>query len=177
MGFVNRAIGALVALALIVAGALALFEVGAIVAGTDPLVIPHDRWLRDLSIQTWGERPTRITCAALIVAGVALIALQLLRQRPAEVVAAGEGPLPARVRRPDLEREVAADLRQIPNVTTARVKLRRRGMDVQATVISGDPRTLKEQLGLATRQALSARGADSSGPVSVDVRRQPAKAS
>ncbi len=177
MGFVNRALGALVALALIVAGALALLEVGAIVAGADPLVVPHGRWLRDLSNQDWGERSTRVACAALIAAGVVLIALQLLRQRPAEVAAAGGGPIPARVRRPDLEREVAADLRQVPNVADAKVKLRRRGMDVRATVISGDPATLRGQLGVAAREALDARGADSTGPVAVDIRRQPAKES
>lgn len=176
MGFVNRAIGAILALALIVGGALALLEVGAVVVGADPLVVPHDRWLADLSRQTWGERPSRVACVALLAAGLALIALQLLRQRPAEVSAAEGAPLRARVARRDLEREVAADLTQVvPGVATAVVKLRRKGFDVRSTVIAGDLSTLREQLAVATRQALVARGADSSGPVKVDVRRQAAK--
>ena len=176
MGFVNRALGAVLALALIVAGALALFEVGAVVVGAEPLVVPHDRWLADLSRQTWGERPTRLACIALIAAGLALLVLQLLRQRPAEVSAAAGAPLPARVARRDLEREVAMDLTHVvQGVATAVVKLRRKGFDVRATVIAGDPSTLREQLAVATRQALAARGADASGPVKVDVRMQPAK--
>lgn len=175
MGFVNRALGALLAIALVVAGALVLFEIGAAVIGADPLVVPHDRWLADLSTRSWDERPTRLVSIALIATGAGLVALQLVRQRPAEVAAAGGGPLPARVPRHDLEREVAAELRQVEGVATATVKLRRHGFDVRATVVAGDPPALREQLAVAARQALSARGADASGPVKVDVRRQPAR--
>ncbi len=175
MGFVNRALGAILALALIVGGALALFEIGAAVMGAQPVVVPHDRWLSDLSAQAWGERSTRLACIALIAAGVLLVALQLLRQRPAEVAAAGGAPLPARVPRRDLEREVAADLRQVDGVATARVKLRRRGFDVRATVIAGDPQAMREQLAVAARSSLTARGADAAGPVKVHVAQQPAK--
>ncbi len=177
MGFVNRALGALLALALVVAGAITLFEIGAVVVGSRPLVARHDLWLSTLSGQAWGERGTWLTCIALIGAGAAVLALQLLRQRPAEVAAASGGPLPARVRRHDLEREVEADLRQVQGVDTTKVKLRRRGFDVSATVIAGDPQTLRDQLAVAARDALTARGVDASGPVKVDVRRQTAKAS
>lgn len=177
MGFVNRALGALLAIALVVVGALVLFEIGAVVAGAEPLVVPHDRWLSDLSSQAWDERPTRLACIALIAAGVALVALQLLRQRPAEVAAAAGGPLRARVPRHDLEREVTAELRRVDGVATAAVKLRRRGFDVRATVTAGDPAALRDQLAVTARQALTARGADATGPVKVDVHRQPARES
>ncbi|MEO5678855.1 MAG: hypothetical protein ABIS47_04215 [Acidimicrobiales bacterium] len=177
MGLVNRALGAVLALALVVAGAVTLFEIGAVVVGSRPLVAPHDRWLRDLSDQAWAERPARLTCAALAAAGLALVALQLLRQRPAEVTAAAGAPLPTRVRRPDLEREVAAELRQLPGVATARVRLRRRGLDLRVTYVTGDPLSLRDQLAVAGRQSLSARGADAGGPVHVDLRRQPARSS
>jgi len=174
MGFVNRALGAVLALSLVVVGTIILFEIGAVVVGADPLVAPHDRWLRTLSGQAWDERATRLTCIALLAAGAALLALQLLRQRPAEVTAAGDGPIPARVRRHDLEREVAADLLQVQGVSTTKVKLRRRGLDLRATVIAGDLQTMRDQLAVAARAALSARGAVADGPVKVDVRRQPA---
>lgn len=178
MGFVNRALGAIVAIALIVVGAVALFEVGAVVVGADPIVAPHDRWLADLSQQTWGERPSRLASIALVAVGLALIALQLLRQRPAEVAAAAGAPLPARVPRRDLEREVAAEVVQaVDGVATAVVRLRRRGFDVRATVIAGDPSAQRDQVAVATRQALTARGADPNGPVKVDVRQQPARKS
>ena len=174
MGFVNRALGAILALCLVVAGATTLFEIGAVVVDADPLIAPHDRWLRTLSGLAWGDRSTRLACVCLMSAGVALLALQLLRQRPAEVAAAGDGPVPAKVRRRDLERELAADLSQLQGVTTAGVKLRRRGSDIRATVIAGDPQAMRDQLAVAARGALSARGVDASGPVKVDVRRQPA---
>ena len=177
MGFVNRALGVLLALGLVVAGAVAIFEVGAIVAGADPLVARHDRWLADLSSRAWSSREARLVCLGLIAAGVALIVLQLLRQRPAEVPAAGSAPLATRVPRHDLEREVAAELRRMEGVATAKVKLRRRGFDVKATVIAGDPPTLREQLAVAARRALTARGADAGGRAKVDVRRQPARES
>jgi len=177
MGFVNRALGAVLAIALMVVGAVVLFESGAMVLGADPLVAPHDRWLSDLSFQRWGERATRLACIGLIAAGLALIALQLLRQRPAEVAAAGDAPLATRVARRDLEREVAADLSQVDGVATAAVKMRRRGLDVRATAIAGDPSALREQLAIAARQAMTVRGADAGGPVKVDVRRQPARES
>lgn len=175
MGFVNRALGAILSLALIVAGTVALFEIGAIVAGADPLVVPHDRWLADVSVRAWSSRQTRLACLGLIAAGLALTVLQLVRQRPAEVPAAGDSPLATRVPRHDLEREVAAHLMQMEGVATAAVKLRRRGFDVKATMIAGDPPALREQLAVAARDALAARGADPSGPVKVDVRRQPAR--
>jgi len=177
MGFVNRALGAIVALALIVLGAIALLEVGAVVVGAEPLVAPHDRWLSETSGQTWGERSTRLACIGLIAGGLALVALQLLRQRPAEVAAAGDAPLATRVARRDLEREVASDLRRVEGVATAAVKLRRHGFDVRATVIAGEPQTLREQLAVSARQALAARGADNRGPAKVDVRLQPARKS
>lgn len=175
MGFVNRALGAILALLLAVVGAIVLFEIGAVVVGSRPLLARHDRWLDTLSTQAWGERRTGLASVALIAAGVVLLALQLVRQRPAEVAAAGGGPLPARVRRPELEREVAADLRRVQGITTSKVKLRRRGVDVSATVIAGDPHALRDQLAAATRDALAARGVDAGGPVKVDVRRQTAK--
>ena len=177
MGFVNRALGAILALLLAVVGGIVLFEIGAVVVGSRPLVARHDQWLDTLSTQAWRERGTRLTSLGLIAAGVTLLALQLVRQRPAEVAAAADGPLPAKVRRHDLEREVAADLRQVQGVDTTKVKLRRRGVDVSATVIAGDPHALRDQLAAATRDALTARGVDAGGPVKVDVRRQPAKAS
>jgi hypothetical protein len=177
MGFVNRALGAILAIALVVAGALALFEVGAVVVGAEPLVVPHDRWLADLSAQTWGARSTRLACIGLIAAGLALMALQLLRQRPAVVAAAGGAPLAARVARGDLERQVAVDLMRVQGVATASVRLRRRGFDVRATTIAGDPQAMREQLAVAARQALADRGAEAGGPVKVDVRRQPARES
>ena len=170
MGFVNRALGALLAIALVVAGAVALFEVGAVAVGADPVVASHDRWLASLSDQAWGERATRLACIALIASGLLLMVLQLLRQRPAEVVAASGAPLPARVARRDLERDVTADLLQVEGVATAAVKLRRRGFDVRASIIAGDPQALRDQLAVAARRALTDRGADASGPVKVDVR-------
>jgi hypothetical protein len=175
MGFVNRALGAILALALIVAGAIAIFEIGAVVAGADPLIARHDRWLADLSGRPWSSRETRLVCLGLVAAGAALIVLQLLRQRPAEVTAAGGAPLAARVPRHDLEREVAAELRQVEGVATAAVRLRRRGFDVKATAVAGDPAVLREQLAVAARGALTTRGADGGGPVKVDVRRQKAR--
>lgn len=177
MGFVNRALGAILAIGLVVAGAIALFEVGAIVAGADPLVARHDRWLADLSRRPWDSREARLAFLGLIAAGVALVVLQLLRQRPADVPAAGQAPLATRVPRHDLEREVAAQLLQVEGVAGAKVRLRNRGFDVKATVIAGDPSSLREQLAVAAREALSARGADPSGPVKVDVRRQRAQES
>lgn len=177
MGFVNRALGAILAMALAVAGAMALFELGAIVLGARPLVVPHDRWLDELSTQPWGGGSTRLACIGLIVAGVLLVALQLLRQRPAEVAAAAGAPVPARVPRRDLERDVAAALRQVQGVATAVVKLRRHGFDVRATAVAGDPQALREQLTVAARHALEARGVDAGGPAKVHVARQAAKAS
>lgn len=177
MGLVNRALGAILALALAVAGALALLEVGAIVADARPVAVPHDRWLANLSEQAWASRPTRLVCIALLAAGLALIALQLLRQRPADVAAAAGAPVAARVSRHDLEREVAAELRRVEGIATARVKLRRRGLDVRATTVAGDPQTMRDQLAVGAREALTARGADAGGPVKVDVRRQPARES
>ena len=174
MGFVNRALGALLAISLVVAGAVALFEVGAIVAGAEPLVAPHDRWLGDLSTRAWDSREARLAFLGLLAAGLALLVLQLLRQRPAEVAAAAGAPLPARVARRDLEREVAADLRQVEGVATARVKLRRRGFDVRATLVAGDPQAMREQLAVEARRSITARGADAGGPVKVKVALQPA---
>lgn len=177
MGLVNRALGGLLALALVVAGAVALLEIGAVVVGAGPLVAPHDRWLASASSASWDGRSTRLTCIALVAAGLALVSFQLVRQRPAELVAAGEGPLPARIGRSDLEREVAADLRQVEGVETAKVRLRRRGIDVRATVVAGDLPALRDQLASSARESLTARGADPAGPVKVDVRRQPARSS
>lgn len=174
MGFVNRALGAIVAFALVVVGTLALFEVAAIVVGARPILVPHDRWLAQLSSQIWGERSTRLVCVALIAGGLVILALQLLRQRPAEVTVAAGAPVAARVPRHDLERDVASDLLQVEGVATATVKLRRRGCDVRATVVAGDLTALREELAVDARHALTSRGADAGGSVKVDVRRQPA---
>jgi len=177
MGFVNRALGALLAMALVVVGAVILAEEAGVVLGAGPVVVPRDRWLSELSARTWDERSSRLVGIALIAAGLALIALQLLRQRPAEVSAAAGAPLSARVPRRQLERDVAADLLQIEGVGTAAVKLRRRGFEVRATVVSGDLQARRDQLAVATRQALAGRGADGAGPAKVNVRHEPARES
>jgi len=177
VGFVDRALCAVLALALVAAGGVALLEIGALLVGSKPLVAAHDRWLAELTSQPWSGRPTRLVSILLVTAGLALIGLQLLRQRPAELAAAAEGPLPSRVGRPELERAVAAELAQVQGVANTRVKLRRRGLDVQATAVAGDPAAMRDELALAARAALRTRGVDADGPAKVEVRRQPARRS
>lgn len=172
MRVANRAVAALLALALLVGGLLVAVEIVVAGFGRRPWVVPHDRWYRSARLRTWESAQPRWIFVALVVAGLGLLFLQLARQRPSALPLA-PGAAPADINRRSLERSLRRTAVDVEGVSAATVKIgqeraevaattnRRQAGDIQPRVAEAVERRV-QSLGLArspaVRVKLSTRG-------------------
>lgn len=119
---VNRALCAVLALALLVGGLIVAVEI--VIAGFDrpPWVLPHDEWYRSARTRSWASAPARWIFIGLVVAGLLLLLLQLARRRPAALPLA-PGAVPADVGRRSLEKSLARAAVRVDGVAAARARV------------------------------------------------------
>lgn len=94
---INRALCAVLALALLVAGLVVISEI--VLAGLNrgPWLVPHDRWWRWATTTAWSDRGARLLFAGLVLAGLVLLTLEAWRRRSSSLpLAPGPGAWPAR---------------------------------------------------------------------------------
>ena len=119
----NRVVAAAVALALAVGGLLAAAEIVVAGVGEEPWLVPHDRWYDSGRDHAWNDPTSRWFFIALLAAGLALLALQVARWRPADLPLPGGQALPARVSRRSLERSVARAAEDVDGVASAKASV------------------------------------------------------
>jgi cell division protein FtsL len=129
---VNRVLAAVLALALLVGGLLAAVEI--VVAGFDrrPWVVPHDQWYRSARARSWNSAPPRWIFIGLVVAGLALLLLQLARRRPTTLELT-PAAVPADLGRRSLERALRREASRVDGVAGAKVKVDGAKAEVVAT--------------------------------------------
>ncbi len=132
MRIANRVLAAVLGLALLVGGLIVAVEI--VVAGFDrrPWVLPHDEWYRSARLRTWDAAPPRWIFIGLLVAGLALLLLQLARRRPS-ALALTPGAVPADVGRRSLERSLAREAARVDGIAAAKAKVRKERAEVVAT--------------------------------------------
>lgn len=157
MRVVNRALAAVLALALLVGGLLVAVEI--VVAGFDraPWVLPHDQWYRSARTRTWDSAPPRWIFIGLVVAGLVLLALQFARRRPAALPLT-PAAVPADVGRRSLERALTREATRVDGVATARTRVDGTRADVVATTHRRQPGDLQPRVAAALDRRLTSLG-------------------
>jgi hypothetical protein len=128
----NRVVAAVLALALVVGGLLVAVEI--VVAGFDrsPWVLPHDDWYRSARTRSWDSAPPRWIFIGLVVAGLALLLLQLARRRPTALPLT-PAAIPGDVSRRSLEKALVREARRVDGVAGAKARVGGEKADVVAT--------------------------------------------
>lgn len=157
MPLVNRVVSAVLALALLVGGVLVAAEIVVAAFGRDPWVVPHDRWYRATVERRWDDAATRWVCIGLVLAGLALLALQLARRRPAVLPLAG-GATAADLSRRSIERSLARTASGVDGVAGAKVKVSASRADVAATTNRRRADEIRPRLAAAVEGRVRALG-------------------
>ncbi|MDX6393179.1 MAG: hypothetical protein QOJ73_4242 [Streptosporangiaceae bacterium] len=162
MRLANRALAALLSLALIAAGVLLVIEVIADRVNHHPSVLdwhPVYHWAKRT---TWNAGSVRVACALMILLGLVLLIAEL---KPARVSRLATDPAQADAADIDTaytRRGVAAAIRSavmgVDGVRAASVKAKRRTVAVAATAAARDKaaaRSLRDPISAAARQRLA----------------------
>lgn len=132
MPVVNRVVSAVLALALLVGGVLVAAEIVVAAFGREPWVVPHDRWYRATLDNRWDDAATRWVLIGLVLAGLALLALQMARRRPGALPLA-DGATVADLSRRSIERSLARAASAVDGVAGAKVRVSADRATVAAT--------------------------------------------
>jgi hypothetical protein len=124
----NAVLAAVVGLALLVGGVLAALEIVLGMAGNGPTIVPYRRWHEHLMGHPWNGPWLRQAALLLIVAGLLVLALQLVRMRPRGVaLETGRAGVEARVGRRTLEHSLARAAEDVDGITSASAQLTGKG--------------------------------------------------
>lgn len=165
----NRLIAILLSLALTVV--LVLIAIDVALARLDRKELtPWRARYQTLRTTTWDATGTRVAFGILAAAGLILLFLQLWRRRPVALALDDKPDLaPATVRRRNLERALTGDSSHIDGVASARVRAKRRRVEVDARTNRLNPGDLEQQLHATIDGRITSLGLTDHLPVSVDL--------
>jgi len=154
---VRRVPAVLVALLLLSAGVLTVWEIVLARANRPPFLLPREQLVVEITGLTWDDPAVLTGAVAAALLGVLLLALALWPGRArAFVLDSGDPDLLITVGRRSLRRLLARDARRQVGVARARVTVRRRRVVVRARGQSTQPSETRTQI----QQALERRLAD-----------------
>lgn len=171
VSLLNRALCAVLALVALIGGLVVAAEI--VVAGFErgPWLIPYDRWDRFARTTPWSDGDVRLAGAALVGVGIAILAVQLLRRRPAALaLVAVSGGTPASLDRRGTEWWLSERAAQVAGVVDADVRLGRSVAVVRARSLDRDTAGVERRLADDTSGQLVALGLDQPRRVKVQVR-------
>ncbi|SDQ85547.1 DUF6286 domain-containing protein [Quadrisphaera sp. DSM 44207] len=159
----NRVLSALLALALLLGGLLAVVEVVLAQLGRPSWLVPHEQWASWLDQRTWDQPVVQAVLAGLVVLGLLLLLAALRRGRPSSLpLAARGGGTPAGVRvtasRRGIERTLAAAARRAPGVSRADARVSRRKAVVRARTALRSEGDLQQRVTANVAQRLEELG-------------------
>lgn len=165
----NRLISILLSLALTVLLILVAVEVALARLHRDPLTSwPH--WYRTIRSTRWDAMGTRVGFGVLAGVGLLLLFLQVWRRRPVALDLQDRPEMaPATARRRQLERALTGDASQIDGVASARVKAKRRRVQVGARTNRINPGDLEQRLHTTVNERVTSLGLIEQLPVTVDL--------
>ena len=169
---VNRAVAAAIALTLLLGGLVVAVEIVVAGIGSDPWVLPHDRWYREGRTSAWSSPEARWLFLGLVAAGLLLLGLQLARRRTDALPLAGSQPHPAEVSRRSLERSLARTAQRVDGVASARASVSPARARVQAATNRRLVKDLEPRVAELTAARLRALGLSDTA-VAVDVKARP----
>jgi len=171
MRVANRIASALLGLALLALGLLAVTEAVLALAGRPPL-LPLDDWYERLTTDTYAGQAVRLVSIGLIVLGALILLAQLRRWRPTEVdLRPDEGRGHWRMQRRSLENQVAGAVNSVAGVHEAHARARgsqhRWKLRVRALANVEEA----EQIRATARRAMEALAVPNEIPLILDVRK------
>jgi Family of unknown function (DUF6286) len=144
---VNRVLATLLALALFLGGLLAVAEIVLAALDRPAWLVPHRQWSSWLAGQTFDDAAVRAVLIGLVVVGLLLLALPS-RTDGVRVTASRRG----------IERSLASSARRADGVRSARAKVGRRSVRVQATTRMRSPGELQQPVATAVTERLDELG-------------------
>ncbi len=170
-----RIISALLALALVGAGVIAVVEIVLARVGRKPLVLHYPQWDHYARTNTWTSPSLRWILIGLCVAGVVLIALALAHRRPVRLKADSGGTgLEVTVQRSSLESALAEEAGRLDGIGKARVRVDRGVATVKASATRRDTTGMDSDLNDRLRERLAAWGLGNSVKVKCRIERRAA---
>ena len=169
-----RIISAVVALTLVAATSVALVEIGRMLAGAGPWLLPADAWLSRGRSSTWGDTDVRLALLGGVLVGAAFLAFALWPRRVHAVATSSAGSgVDVYIERRGLERAVGERVQRVDGIRDAAVEVKKHKVVVNARTTatggaSGD--AVRETAGAT----LASYGLDGEGRVSVHLERRAA---
>lgn len=151
MRIANRILAVGVALAVAAAGFVVAAEIVLAGMGREPWIIPHDGWYDSARTNQWDSAGVRWMSLALCAAGLAVLAMQLVKGPPRSV-ALQPGRSEAGLSRRSLEQALARSAQRVDGVSAARV-----AVDEDRARITVDTNRRTGDLGPAVEQAVRRR--------------------
>lgn len=181
MRVVNRLAGIVLALLLIAVGLLVIAQTVLFLAGRPPWLLPLESWRDNLSSTELADRRVLATAIVMLVAGLAVLILQLRRVTPTRLRATGASPAGGAdpkshadwwLQRRSVERRTAAAAQSVWGVHDARSRARGRpgrwGLSVSGAAQAGEESTA--QVEAVVRRELDRLSVDGEVPVSVSLK-------
>lgn len=169
MRVVNRVLAVAAAMGLLAGGVLVAVEIALAGLGRGPWIIPYDEWYSSARAEQWDSSGARSLFLAVGVAGMAIVALQLMRARPRSVPLEG-GVTHAGLARRSLEQTLVRTAESQPGVARATARVRRRRARIVAGT-RGPEEEVQSRLEEVARARLRDLGIDGRLDVAVRVHR------
>jgi hypothetical protein len=176
MRHVNRVLGALLSLAVIVGGVVLIIEVIADRVNHHPQIVHWHRAYDWAKRTTWNAGSVRVACALLILLGLVLLAAELKPARVTRLAAdpaqAGADDIDTAYTRRGLAAAIRSAVTGVDGVRGASVKVKRRKVKVAATAAAQDraaAQSLRDPVSAAARERLTALKLRSAPSVSVRI--------
>lgn len=163
---------ALVALALLILGALVAVEIVTQVWRHKPLAIPYDHWYRSAVTNTWATASVRWLSLAVAAGGLLLLVVALVRRPPADIDLRDGEAVQADVQRSSLEKSLTRAAVSVDGVSDASVHVGPKSARVTARTTNHDPGDLDARVVAAVGARLGTVGLADELPVDVAVKRK-----
>jgi hypothetical protein len=166
MRVVNR-LGSLLLAFVLLAGGLLLAAEAAAVALDRPLLIDRTGWYHTLTSTRLDHPVVRAVVIGATVLGLLILAAQLRRWSPERLaVQLGDG---WHLQRRSVERQLASTADDVPGVSSARARIRRRGASWRPRIRAvGDP-AVRPAVERAVRDELARLAAPETDPVEIEL--------
>jgi hypothetical protein len=157
--WLNRAVSALLALALLVGSLLVIAEVAAAALGRGPWLVPYPEWTEWMRSHSWNDWIVNTILAGLVLVGLLLLTLGLRRGKPATLPLRERTPgVDVRASRRSVERSVAAAASRTSGVTGADASVRRRRARIGVRAATRSDADLRQEVESAVKERLDSLG-------------------
>jgi ABC-type Fe3+ transport system permease subunit len=157
--WLNRAVSALLALALLIGSLLVIAEVAAAALDRGPWLVPYPEWTEWMRSRSWNDWVVVTVLVGLVLVGLLLLALALRRGKPATLPLRGRTPgVTVKASRRSVERSLAAAAARTSGVTGADASVRRRSARIGTRTATRSGSDVRQEVESAVKDRLDSLG-------------------